>query len=73
MKVSCRGCDKMFFTNLNRNKHERATGHGSKNQKVEKPFCYDSINNLYLCSTENCQESGTTKRSIKRHLKNWKK
>ena len=73
MKVSCGGCDKTFYTNFNRNKHERGTGHGPNNQKVEKPICYDSFNNLYLCPTENCEVSAATKRSIKRHLKNCKK
>ena len=73
MKVSCRGCDKKLSTNFNRNKHERATGHGLKNQKVEKPFCYDSFNNLFLCPTENSEVSATAKRSINRHLKTVKK
>ena len=71
MKVSCRGCDKKFSTNFNRNKHKRANGYGLKN--VEKPICYDSSNSLYLRPTENCEASVTTKRSIKRHLKNCKK
>ena len=67
MKVSCRGCDKKFSTNLTCNKHEGTTGNGPKIQKVKKPICYDSFNNLYLCPTENCEVSATTKRSIKRH------
>ena len=73
MKVSCKGCDKKFSTNFNRNKHERANRHGPKNQKVKKPICYDSSNNLYLCQTENCELSATIKCNIKRHLKNCKK
>ena len=73
MEISCMGCDKKFSTNVNRNKHERATGNGSKNQKVEKPICYNSFNNQHLCPTENCEISVITKRSIKRHLKNCKK
>ena len=36
--------------------------------KVEKPS-----NNLYICPTENCEASATTRRSIKKHLKNFKK
>ena len=28
MKVKCRGCDKTLSTKSNRNKHERAAGHG---------------------------------------------
>ena len=36
--------------------------------KVEKPS-----NNLYICPTENCEASATTRRSIKKHLKNCKK
>ena len=31
------------------------------------------VKNLYLCPTENCEVSATTKRNIKRHLKNCKK
>ena len=73
MKVSCRGCDKKFSTNLNRNKHESATGHGLKNQNVEKPISYDSFNNLSVCPAETCEVSATTKRIIKRHLKNCKR
>ena len=73
MEVSCMGCDKKFSTNVNRNKHERTTGNGPKNQKVEKPICYNSFNNQHLCPTENCEISVITKRSIKRHLKNCKK
>ena len=72
VKVNCRGFDKKFSTNFTRNKHEHATGHGPI-RKVEKPICYDSFNNLYLCPTENCEVNATTKRSIKRHLKNCKK
>ena len=49
------------------------TGHDPKNQKVEKPICYDLFNNLSVCPTENCEVSATTKRSIKRRLKNCKK
>ena len=73
MKVSCMGCDKTFSTNFNSNKYERANEHGLKNQKVEKPICYNSSKNLYLCPTKNCEVNATTKRSIKRHLKNCKK
>ena len=69
MNVSSRECDKKFFTKFTRNKHEHATGHGLI-QKIEKPICYDSFNNLYLRPTENCEVSVTTNRSIKRHLKN---
>ena len=60
MKVSCRGCDKKFSNNFKGNKHERATGNGPKNQKVEKPNCYDSLNNLHLYPTESCELSITT-------------
>ena len=73
MKITSRGCNKKFSTNFNRNKHERATGRGPKNQKVEKPICYDSFNDLYFCPTENCEVSATTKRSIQKHLKNCEK
>ena len=72
-KAFLKNCDKKFSTNFNRNKHEHATGNGPKNQKVEKPISYDSVNNLHLRPTENCEVNATTKRSIKRHLKNCKK
>ena len=49
------------------------TGHEPQNQIVGKPICYDLFNNLSLCPTENCEVSATTKRSIKRRLKNCKK
>ena len=65
MKVSCRGFDKKFSTNFNRNKHERATRHGPKYREVEKTICYDSFNNLYFCLTENYKVNAAIKRSIK--------
>ena len=55
MKVSFKGFDNKFSTNFNRNKHERATGNGPKNQKVEKPIFYDSFNNLHLFPSKNCE------------------
>ena len=58
MKVSSRGCHKKFSTNFTRNKHERANGNGPKKQKVKKPICYDSFNNLHLCPTENFEQTG---------------
>ena len=68
MKVSCRTCIKKFSTNTNRNKHERLTGHGPKDNSKKVPF--DTDNGVYLCPTANCNTSASTKRSIMRHLKN---
>ena len=72
MKVRCRGYDRLS-SNFSRNKCEHAIRHGPKNQKIKKPICYDSFNNLSLRPTENCEINATTKHSIKRHLKNCKK
>ena len=68
MKVKCRGCDKTFSTKSNRNKHERAAGHGPS-ETGEREIPYDSENGVYLCPTANCITTATTKRSITRHLK----
>ena len=68
VKVSCRSCNKTFATNSNGNKHERSTRHGSKD--TTKKILFDSKNGVYLCLTENCKTYASTKRSIKRHLKN---
>ena len=50
MKVSCRRYDKKVSANFNINKHERATENGTKNQKVEKPICYDPFNSFHVTS-----------------------
>ena len=68
MKVKCRGCDKTFSTKSNRNKHERAAGHGPS-ETGERGIPYDSENDIYLYPTANCITTATTKRSITRHLK----
>ena len=68
MKVSCRTCTKKVSTNTNRNKHERLSGHGPKDNS--KKVAFDAENGVYLCPTANCNTSASTKRSIMRHLKN---
>ena len=66
--IPCRSvyCDKKFSTNTNRNKHERAKGHGPKDKLTKIQF--DSENGLYLCPTSNCKTTSGHKRSIVRHL-----
>ena len=61
-------CTKKFSTNTNRNKHERLTGYGPKDNS--KKVAFDSENGVYLCPTANCNTSTITKCSIMRHLKN---
>ena len=70
MKGSCRSCNKTFHTNSNGNQHERSTGHGPKDTS-RKRFYLINENGVYLCPTENCKTYAHTKRSIKRHLKNF--
>ena len=66
--IPCRSvyCDKKFSTNTNRNKHERAEGHGLKDKLTKIQF--DSENGVYLCPTSNCKTTSGHKRSIVRHL-----
>ena len=54
MGVTCRSanCGKMFST-FNRNKHEKAEGHGPKDKS--KTIHFDVAQDMYLCSTENCR------------------
>ena len=68
MKVKCRGCDKLFSTKFNRNKHEQAAGHGPS-ETGEREIPNDLENGVYQCPTANCITTATTKRSITRHLK----
>ena len=55
MGVTCRSanCGKMFSTSFNRNKHEKAKGHGPKVKS--KTIHFDVVQDMYLCSTENCR------------------
>ena len=66
--IPCRSvyCDKKFSTKTNRNKHERAKGHGPKDKLPKIQF--DSENGVYLCPTSNCKTTSGHNAVLFRHL-----
>ena len=59
--------NKSFSTTTNRNKHERAKGHGPKDNTRSIPF--DTAKRVYMCPTDNCTTSSKYKHNILKHLK----